>query len=247
MPLEVHHLRLSQSERIVWLLEELKLPYDLHIYDRDLKSGLAPQDLKGINPFGTAPYFRDTNVSPPVSLSESGAIVEYILQVYGSKEPSSNGGARLLRTPDDKEYGEYLEWLHFANGSLQPSAGRIMILSFSGLSNDNPIYKAMSARMSSHFKFVDDRLANNRYLAGEQLSAADIMTVFTLTTMRGFVPMLDVGPYSNVLRYLKDVAERPAYQEALKKGENGMAPMNTPRVKGYAQFEAFRPLLEKYQ
>ncbi|KUI58941.1 Glutathione S-transferase 3 [Cytospora mali] len=246
MPLDVYHLRLSQSERIVWLMEELKVPYNLHVYDRDLKSGLAPQELKGINPFGTAPYFRDTNVSPPVSLSESGAIVEYILQVYGSTEPGS-GASRLVRTPDDKEYGEYLEWLHFANGSLQPSAGRMMVLSFAGLDPENPIVKMMTARMNSHLKFVDDRLASNKYLAGEQLSAADIMTVFTLTTMRGLCPSLDLGPYSNVLRYLKDVAERPAYQETLRKGENGMAPMNTPRVKGFTQFEAFRPVLEKYQ
>ncbi|ROW03807.1 hypothetical protein VMCG_05326 [Cytospora schulzeri] len=248
MPLEVYHLRLSQSERIVWLLEELKVPYNLHVYDRDPKTGLAPQDLKGINPFGTAPYFQDTNVSPPVSLSESGAIVEYILQVYGSTEPGS-GAPRLARTPDDRDYGEYLQWLHFSNGSLQPSAGRIMTLSFAGLSDDNPIVKMMTLRMNSHFKFVDDQLAKNKYLSGEQLSAADIMTVFTLTTMRGLCPSLDLGPYPNVLRYLKDVAERPAYQEMLKKAEKGMAPMNTPRVSGsvFGQFEAFRRVLEKYQ
>lgn len=226
--------------------QELKVPYNLHVYDRDLKTGLAPQGLKGINPFGTAPYFQDTNVSPPVSLSESGAIVEYILQVYGSTEPGS-GAARLARTPDDSDYGDYLQWLHFSNGSLQPSAGRVMTMSFAGLSEDNPIVKMMTARMNSHFKLVDDQLANNKYLSGEQLSAADIMTVFTLTTMRGLCPMLDLGPYSNVLRYLKDVAERPAYLEALKKAEKGMAPMNTPKVKGFTQFEAFRPVLEKYQ
>lgn len=228
------------------LEQELKVPYNLHVYDRDPKTGLAPQDLKGINPFGTAPYFQDTNVSPIVSLSESGAIVEYILQVYGSTEPGS-GRARLVRTPDDKDYGEYLQWLHFSNGSLQPSAGRIMILSFSGLSEDNPIVKMTTTRMNSHIKLVDDQLANNKYLSGEHMSGADIMTVFTLTTMRGFVPSLDLGPFPNVLRYLKDVAERPAYVEALKKGEKGMAPMNTPKVKGFAQFEAFRPVLGKYQ
>lgn len=203
---------------------------------------MAPQEIKSINPFGTAPFFQDTNVSPPVSLAESHAIVEYILQVYGSK-----GATRLVRTPEDSEYGEYLEWLYFANGSLQPSVGRIMTLSFAGLPSENPILGMMTTRMNTHFKLVDERLAKNKYLAGDELSAADIMSVFTLTTMRGFTPMLDLGPYPNILRYLKGVAERPAYQETLKKGERGMAPMNTPKVKGFAQFEAFRPLLGQYQ
>lgn len=203
---------------------------------------MAPQEIKGINPFGTAPFFLDTNVSPPVSLSESHAIVEYILQVYGPK-----GATRLVRTAEDSEYGEYLQWLYFANGSLQPSVGRIMTLSFAGLAPENPIVGMMTKRMNSHFKLVDDRLATSKYLAGDELSAADIMSVFTLTTMRGFTPMLELGSYSNILRYLKDVAERPGYQEALRKGERGMTPMNTPKVKGFAQFEAFRPLLGQSQ
>lgn len=213
----------------------------MHAFDRDLKTGLAPPEIKSRSPAGTAPYLEDTNVSPPVSLSESGAIVEYIVQVYGS-----SGAVRLGRTPDDKDYAEYVQWLHFANGSLQASAGRIMTLSFAGMNPDNPFFKLMVARMDAHLKQVDDQLANNKYLCGEQLSAADIMSVFSLTTMRGFSPSVDLGPYSNVLRYLKDVAERPAYQETLKKGEKGRPPMNAPKVKGFTQFEAFKDALEKY-
>lgn len=226
--------------------QELKIPYELHLFDRDLKTGLAPKELKDINPFGTAPYFRDTNVSPPIGLSESGAIVEYILSVYGSKE-SGSGAPRLVRTPDDKDYVDYLQWLHLANGTLQPAAGRVMTLTFAGMGQDNPIANLMNKKVGDHLQMVDDQLANNTYLAGEQLSAADIMTVFTLTTMRGFCPMVELGPYPNILRYLKTVAERPAYQETLKKAERGNAPMNTPKVKGFAQFEAFGPVLGKYQ
>ncbi|KAI3394717.1 hypothetical protein diail_2303 [Diaporthe ilicicola] len=247
MSLELHHLHLSQSERIVWLLEELKLEYTLHVYERDPKTGLGPQDLKGINPFGTAPYFRDTTVSPPVSLSESGAIVDYILSVHGGNTAPGSGVPRLARTPDDKDYRDYLQWLHYANGSLQPSVSRLMTFILAGMSEDSPIVQIFMKRGMSSFKLLDERLADNKFLAGGQLSAADIMSVFSLTTMRGFAPVVDLGPYPNILRYLKDVAERPAYQEALKKGDHGMAPMNTPKVKGFTQFESFKPALEKFK
>ncbi|KAK2606820.1 hypothetical protein N8I77_005545 [Diaporthe amygdali] len=246
MSLELHHLHLSQSERVVWLLEELKVPYTLHVYERDPQTALAPQDLKGVNPFGTAPYFRDTTVSPPVSLSESGAIVDYILSVHGGNTAPGSGVPRLVRTPDDRDYGDYLQWLHYANGSLQPGVSRLMTFLLSGIGDDNPMSQIFTKRNQTQMKLLDERLANNKFLAGAQISAADIMNVFSLTTMRGFVPFIDLGPYPNILRYLKDVAERPAYQEALKKGDHGMAPMNTPKVKGFTQFAAFKPALEKY-
>lgn len=226
--------------------QELKVPYTLHVHERDPKSALAPQDLKDVNPFGTAPYFKDTTVSPPVSLSESGAIVDYILTVHGGNTAPGSGVPRLIRTPDDKDYGEYLQWLHFGNGSLQPSVSRLMTFLLAGMTEDTPIIQVFSKRNETALKLLDDRLAGNKFLAGEHLSAADIMSVFSLTTMRGFAPVVDLGPYPNILRYLKDVAERPAYQEALKKGDHGMAPMNTPKVKGFTQFEAFKPALEKY-
>lgn len=246
MSLELHHLHLSQSERVVWLLEELKVPYTLHVYDRDPTTGLAPQHIKDINPFGTAPYFRDTTVSPPVSLAESGAIVEYILTVHGGNTAPGSGVPRLIRTPDDKEYGEYLQWLHFANGSLQPSFSRIMTFLLAGMSDDSPIVQVFNGRNVTALRLIDERLAGNKFLAGEHLSAADIMTVCSLTTLRGFAPTIDLGPHKNILRYLKDVAERPAYLEALKKGGHGMEPMIQPKVKGFTQFESFRGALAKY-
>lgn len=223
------------------------MPYTLHVYERDPKTGLAPQYLKDVNPFGTAPYFRDTTVSPPVSLSESGAIVDYILTVHGGNTVPGSGVPRLARTPDDRDYGDYLQWLHYANGSLQPSVSRLMTFLLAGMSDEAPIVQVFNGRNKTALKLLDERLAGNKFLAGDQLSAADIMSVFSLTTMRGFAPVVELGPYQNVLRYLKDVAERPAYQEALKKGDHGMAPMNTPKVKGFTQFESFKPVLEKYK
>ncbi|POS76530.1 glutathione S-transferase [Diaporthe helianthi] len=246
MSLELHHLHLSQSERVVWLLEELKVPYTLHVHDRDPKTGMAPQHIKDINPFGTAPYFRDTTVSPPVSLSESGAIVEYILTVYGGKTTPGSDVPRLTRTPDDKEYGDYLQWLHFANASLQPSFSMIMTFLLAGMSQDSPIVQVFSKRNATALKLLDERLAGSKFLAGEHLSAADIMNVCSLSTLRGFAPTVDLGPYPNILRYLKDVAERPAYLEALRKGDYGMEPMIQPKVKGFTQFESFKGALEKF-
>jgi glutathione S-transferase len=222
------------------------VPYTLHVYDRDPKSGVAPPYLKKINPFGTAPYFRDTTVSPPVSLSESGAIVDYILAVHGGK---TNTAPRLIRTPDDKDYGAYLQWLHFANGSLQPSVTRLTTFLLAGMwDDDSPIVQIFHQRNETALKLLDERLAdsNNKFLAGEHLSAADIMTVCSLTTLRGFAPMIDLGTYPNILRYLRDVAARPAYLEALRKGDVGLEPMIQPRVKGFVQFEGFRPFLERF-
>lgn len=209
----------------------------MHVYKRDPQTALAPAELKELSPFGTAPYFRDTNVNPPVCLAESGAIAEYIVTVYGPKAPS---GIRLTRTPDDAEYGEYLQWLHFANASLQAAVSRDMMFLVAGMTEESsPIVGALKARTHGAMKHLDDRLAGNKYLAGEQLSTADIMSVFSVTTMRGFCPKLDLGPYPNLLRYLKDVAERPAYKEALRKGDFGMEPMIGAKVKGFTQFPAY--------
>ncbi|KAK1981512.1 glutathione S-transferase [Colletotrichum cereale] len=241
MSIELFHLHLSQSERIVWLLEELQVPYKLHVFDRDPKSGLAPKEIKDLSPAGTAPFFRDSTVSPPVEISESGATVEYILTVHGSKIGS--GAPRLRLTPDDADYAAYLEWFHFANGTLQPIFVRGMTLMFAGISG-SAVGKRTEAGIYHTLKMLDDRLANNKWLAGQNLSAADIMTVFTLTTARGFYPLLDLSPHSNILRYLKDVAERPAYREALKKGDKGMEPMNGLKVKAFKQFELFGALFE---
>ncbi|KAK1998773.1 glutathione S-transferase domain-containing protein [Colletotrichum falcatum] len=242
MSIEVFHMRLSQSERIVWLLEELQVPYKLHVSDRDAVSGLASKEIKDINPAGTAPYFRDSTVSPAVGISESGATVEYILTVHGSKVGS--GAPRLRRTPDDADYAPYLEWFHFANGTLQPAILRAMTLLVAG-AGESPAGKRTDAKAHSCLKLVDDRLASSKWLAGPDLSAADIMTVFTLTTMRGFYPLLDLSQYTNILRYLKDVAERPAYREALEKAEGGMEPMIGPNVKAFKQFKALAPIYEK--
>ena len=207
--LTVHHLGVSQSERIVWLCEELDLPYELKVYDRDAVTRLAPPEYKALHPIGAAPVIQDGDVL----LAESGAIVEYIVAKYG------NG--RLVRTPDHPDFAAFLYWLHFANGTLQPATGRNMILGRLDLAADNPLIKAMKARLDLALGLVEARLEKVEYLAGDELTTADIMAVFSLTTMRYFLPY-DLSPYPAIRAYLQRVAARPAYRRAMAKGDPGM-------------------------
>ena len=114
--LTVHHLGKSQSERIVWLCEELEIPYELKCYTRDPVTMLAPPDYKALHPIGAAPVITDGDLV----LAESGAVVDYIIAKYG------NG--RLALAPDHPDFAHYLYWFHFANGTLQANMGRNMIL-----------------------------------------------------------------------------------------------------------------------
>ncbi|MGI4861548.1 MAG: glutathione S-transferase, partial [Janthinobacterium lividum] len=110
--LTIHHLGISQSERIIWLCEELELPYELKRYARDPVTILAPPELKALHPLGTAPIITDG----PLVLAESGAIIEYIL--------AKHGDGRLAPAPGAPEFADYLYWFHFANGTLQPAMAR---------------------------------------------------------------------------------------------------------------------------
>lgn len=208
--LTVHHLGRSQSERIVWLCEELGIPYDLKTYERDSQTLLSPPALKALHPLGAAPVIEDG----AVKLAESGAIMEYII--------TRHGGGRLSPKPEDPAYPDYLYWLHFANGTLQPAMGRMMILARLNLAADNPVLAAMRGRLERALGLVEARLAGGApWLAGEAFTAADIMIVFTLTTMRSFFPV-DLAPYPAILTYLQRVAARPGYRRAMAKGDPGM-------------------------
>ena len=161
--LTVHHLGVSQSERIVWLCEELGLPYELKIYDRDAVTRLAPPEYKALHPLGAAPVIEDGDVL----LAESGAIVEYIVARYGK--------GRLVLAPDHPDFAQFLYWFHFANGTLQPATGRNMILGRLDLPADNALIKAMKARLDLALGLVEAQLpaVRPRALSGDpRLSAA---------------------------------------------------------------------------
>ena len=211
--LTVHHLGLSQSERIVWLCEELELPYRLVRYERDPVTRLAPPEYKALHPFGTAPVITDGDFV----LAESGAIIEYIL--------AKQGRGRLVVTPDRPEFSEYLFWLHFANGSMLPSMMVDIILRMAGASNEDTL-RALRARSDRAFDLADKTLGERSYFAGSSLTAADIIMLFPLTTMRHFVPR-DLSPYPSIRSYLRRIGDRPAYQRAMKKADPALTPLLT--------------------
>jgi glutathione S-transferase len=208
--LTVHHLGKSQSERIVWLCEELGIPYELKHTARDPVTMLAPPDYKALHPIGAAPVITDGDLV----LAESGAIVEYIIAKYG------NG--RLALPASHPDFASYLYWFHFANGTLQAGMGRLMILNRLKLAADNPILMAMQARVDRTFHLVDTRAGETEYLAGSDFTAADIMMGFSLTTMRYFQPY-DLARCPNVRKYLARIGARVAYRRAMEKGDPGMA------------------------
>ena len=209
--LTVHHLGVSQSDRIVWLCEELGIPYELKIYDRDPVTRLAPAEYKALHPSETAPVVTDGDLT----LAESGAIVEYILAKYGE--------GRLSVPLDSPNYPHYVYWLHYANGSFMPAGMVDLVLGVLGL-RDQEAVKPLRARADRGYAVAETRLGEATWFAGDEFTAADIMMLFPLTTMRVFAPR-DLAPYPNIRAYLARIGERPAYQRAAKKADPDLAPL----------------------
>ena len=210
--LKIHHLGHSQSERIVWLCEELELPYELLHYTRDAVTRLSPPELKALHPLGAAPLMEDGDLL----LAESAAIVEYIIVKHG--------GGRFKLGPDHPDYADFLYWFHFSNGNLQSGMLRFMSMNRAGLAANHPALMAVKGRLDLLLALVEDRLGKVPYFAGQEFTAADIMSVFSFTTMRLFQP-LDLAPYPNIRAYLQRIGARPAYQRAMVKGDPDLTPM----------------------
>lgn len=197
----VYHLETSRSERIVWLMEELGLPYDLQVFPRET-TGAAPHPLKEIHTLGKAPVIRDGDTV----LAESGAIVDYIVHRHG--------GGRLAVAPADSAYARYVYWLHFAEGSLMSLLLIALVLSRIKEAAASPVTARIRERMKQTLNFVDAELGAGPWFAGEAFSAADVMMVFPFTTLRNFLDV-DLAPYANIAAYLARVRDRPAYRKAM--------------------------------
>lgn len=203
--LTVHHLGISQSDRVVWLCEELGIPYQLVRYERDSQTRLAPAAYRALSPSGTAPVISDGDLV----LGESAAIVQYLAETHGE--------GRLLIAYRAAGYSDFLYWFHFANGSFMPAA---LIDSITRHLGDSPTMVGLRSRLDRGYEQIERRLGTVTFLAGDAFTAADIMIVFPLTTMRVFSPR-DISPYPNICAYLQRIAARPAFQRAMLKADPG--------------------------
>lgn len=196
--LTIHHLGVSQSDRVVWLMEELGLPYRLEWYDRG-PDGLMPPAYVALHPAATAPVITDGDRV----LAESGAIVEYISHRYG--------GGRLSVTPDQPNYPDYLYWMHF-NNNVQ---GLFFAKLASGGQPDPRVGGFVRRREDGYYRYLNQCLGESPYVAGPEFTCADIMVAFNLTSLSRFGGR-PIDDLPNVLAYVERITKRPAYAKAME-------------------------------
>ena len=213
----VHHLEASRSQRVLWLLEELGLEYEIRPYKRDPKTYLAPASLKQVHPLGKSPVITDGDVT----VAESGAIVEYLVGKYGK--------GRLVPPEGTDARMRYTFWLHYAEGSAMPPL--LLKFVFQMMPKQSPFWirpvvQAISRgvcsnfvdpQVATHMRFWEESLSKSRWFAGDEFTAADIMMSFPveLSQSRGGF----TGEVSRLQAFLSAIRERPAYQRAAQRGD----------------------------
>ncbi|MDF1693673.1 MAG: glutathione S-transferase [Zhongshania sp.] len=196
----VYHLGVSQSDRIVWLMEELGLPYQLEWFDRG-PDGLAPPAYLALHPAATAPVIRDGDRV----LAESAAICEYICNRYAKGKLSVNA--------EQDNYADYLYWMQMNSNLL----GLFFAKAAAGEKTDSNamILSAMERREKDYYSLLDQRLSEAPYLAGEAFSCADIMIMFNLTSLPLFGGR-SIDDMANISAYVQRISQRPAYIKAMQ-------------------------------
>jgi glutathione S-transferase len=198
----VHHLNESRSQRILWLLEELSLPYEIKKYQRDAQTRLAPPELKAIHPLGKSPVITDDGRV----IAESGAIVDYIIRRHG--------GGRLQPDPGSAQYDDYVQWLHYSEGSAMLPL--LLKLYVSRLGDAGaPLMPRIDGETANHLGYIDAHLKGRDYLLGGALTGADIQGSFVgeLAAARG-----NISAYPNLDAWVRRFQARPAYKKALERG-----------------------------
>jgi glutathione S-transferase len=205
--LRVHHLNSSRSQRILWLLEEVGTPYEVIFYRRDPKTWRAPAALREVHPLGKSPVLEDDGRV----FAESGVIVEYLVARYG---------AQFAPSPGDDDYWRYRYWMHYAEGSLMSQlllklvADKLGVLAW-------PIRKMVREQLSLHLDFLESEAAKSRWIAGDQLSAADVMMSYPLEAAAARAGLDASRPH--LWRLLHQIRERPAYIRALSRADQASA------------------------
>lgn len=204
----VHHLENSRSQRVLWLLEELGLPYEIVRYERDPKTMLAPPELKRVHPLGKSPVIEDRAAEGggPRIVAETGAIVEYLVEkAEGRLGPPANRDAVLL----------YRHFLHYAEGSMMPPLLALLVVGRLGLLG-KPARKPLLAMFGQHLDWLESELSTRDWFAGDEFTAADVMMSFPLEAARARAGLGPERP--NLIDWLERIHARPAYAEALRKG-----------------------------
>ncbi len=213
----VHHLNNSRSQRVLWLLEELNLPYEIKRYERDPKTIRAPKSLRDVHPLGKSPVISDGDIT----VAESGAIIDYLIRTY----------AKETFCPDEKsaEFRDYQYWMHFSEGSLMPPL--LMRMLFEKVKTSpmpffiKPVAKMIADKVLTTFVnpeitlnmgFVDKHLGSHTWFTGDKLTGADFQMSFPLeaSVAAGAIR----NKYPNIHAYVKRFQERRAYLKALEKG-----------------------------
>ncbi|MBN3885828.1 MAG: glutathione S-transferase [Nostoc sp.] len=200
----VHHLNNSRSQRVLWLLEELGIEYEIKFYQRDEKTMLAPASLLSVHPLGKSPVITDAEET----VAESGAIIEYIVGRYG------NG--RLIPPSGTPERLRYTYWLHYAEGSAMPPL--VMNLVFNRFSTgDSSVNDAFIApQIKLHFDYIEGELHKSTWFVGEEFTAADIQMSFPLEIVAMEAELISSRP--KIKQFIERIHARPAYERALERG-----------------------------
>ncbi|HYC42240.1 MAG TPA: glutathione S-transferase [Noviherbaspirillum sp.] len=213
----VHHLNNSRSQRVLWLLEELGLDYEIKRYERDAKTMLAPPELREVHPLGKSPVITDDGLT----IAESGAIIEYLVDRYG------NG--RLAPAHGSPERLRYTYWMHYAEGSAMPPL--LLKLVFDRIEKGpmpfivKPVAKAIAQRakrsfikpqINRHLDYLESELARQKWFAGKSFTAADIQMSFPLEAAAARGGLNATRP--KLMDFLDRIHKRPAYQRALERG-----------------------------
>jgi glutathione S-transferase len=206
----VHHLENSRSQRVLWLLEELGLPYEVVRYARDPKTMLAPRALKRVHPLGKSPVIEDKGVESGEGagrvIAETGAIVEYLVEkAEGRLGPPANRDSVLL----------YRQFLHYAEGSMMPPLLALLVVNRLGMLG-RPAKKPLLFMLKNHFDWLESELGSRDWFAGDEFTAADVMMSFPLEISRHRAG-LDTS-YPVISDWLERIHARPAYAAALKTG-----------------------------
>src|SRR5688572_16849142 len=212
----VHHLENSRSQRVLWLLEELELPYEVRRYERDPKTMLAPASLRRIHPLGKSPVIEDAGSGSATGagsgaaggriVAETGAIFEYLVEKSGGRLGPPANRDSVLR---------YRHFLHYAEGSLMPPLLVLLVINRLGLLG-RPARPTVRRMIDTHLDWLESELSGRDWFAGSEFSAADVIMSFPLEAARNRAGLDERRP--NLIDWLERIHARPAYAEALRKG-----------------------------